>query len=262
MTETTVRVVLANSPAVYKPEWLPPDTGFEELEELRQDHVALLTELRDLGRVRLELEWAYEQEDNDALARQRQAARDGKPEPKLPKRTAPEAREAALAELNERTRSRRAIFGDLVNDIVATIQDHRDEWCAQLGEGEAAAQAHVEDLRRQLAEAEAVAAAAPRLRMWVERTALNRSGWHVDWKSLSQPVATMLEIANRGGNFAAPPVPLPTAGGGVDPDTHAVPDYSDETIDYSSAEYQQALERTIGDWNRRQTPSETGAITP
>ena len=97
--------------------------------------------------------------------------------------------------------------------------------------------------------------------MWVERTALNRKAWHIHWPALNQPVPTVLEIANRGGNFAQP-TPLPTAGGGVDPAANAVPDYQDETLDYSSAEYQQALERTLGDFNRRQSPSETGAIVP
>lgn len=245
---TLPTVDLNNNPALLRDDWLPTDTQFDELNDLAATHRALLEELNELARQRAALKGQFEREDEAQQAALLDAHREGVDQPKLPKRTPPSKREEVLEASREQSRLKIGVLEDLVARIVARVQEREGEWCEVLGGEEREAAQRVEDLRRELEEAIATSQATPKLRMWVERTARNRPGMHLQWSALANPPTTdLLKIANEGrtrGNsipsMALTKQEVQDAGGEVTPD-----DYADETLDYSSEAYLSQLDEAL-----------------
>jgi hypothetical protein len=104
-------------------------------------------------------------------------------------------------------------------------------------------------LRAELARAEADAMQTPKLRMWIERTAKNRPGYHVHWSALANPPTTdLLKIANEGVNRATS---IPSSAlrqeEATETEAQTPDDYADETLDYSSEAYLSQLDEALRD---------------
>jgi phosphopantetheine adenylyltransferase len=232
------------NPAVRRKDWLPCDTPFDDLNALHDQHVALLEAQSDIGLERWVLEASYEAEDKGQAK----------------SRTPQSKRADALDAIVDRAKQATLALYQFVEDAVATIQDHESEWCLELLANEQEAADRVEEARQALARAEADVEAAPKLRTWVERTAVDRQGWHLHWGWFgTTPTTDVLTIANEGMVPNAPPSEaLRREREAQDPNAE-LPDYSDETHDYDSPDYQQELDRTIGGLVRGRRP---GSATP
>lgn len=253
-------VDLEQNPAVVRRDWLPSSTPFDALNELHDEHIATLDDLKQVGAKYRALVAQYEAEDDRALEAQRAAYRNGDDSSKVPKRTPQATRDERLREVNERGQVVQQHLRDLIAEAVASIIEHEGEWCDVLRQDEYEARRRVEQLRRELAQAEAAAAQAPDLRTWIERTARNRPGYHLHWGWFEhkKPTTDLLKIANEGRTrFNSMPSQalkrqLESSGGGVAVDDNkGVPDYSDETVDYSSDEYINTLDEGLREHARK-----------
>jgi hypothetical protein len=257
---TLPTVALNDNPAVLDHTWLPHDTQFEELNDLAVAHRALIEELNELSRERARLRGKHEQEDQDREQAVIQAHRAGESEPP-DKRTASAKREASLEASREQSRLKVKILEDLVARIVATIQEREREWMQSILEDEHRARQRVSDLRAELAKAEQVFEQTPKLRMWIERTALNRPGRHIQWRYLATPPTTdLLKIANEG-RSPANSIPSPaltkeatTPLNDRDPKPE---DYADETLDYSSEAYLSQLDEALRNHAKKRLAGES-----
>lgn len=244
--------ILEDSPVVVKPNWLPTDTEFPQLNELHEEHIATLADLKDISAQIHTLTAKYELEDDQALEAQRQAYRVGT-EPKIPKRTPQQHRDKALQELTERGLVAQDHLREVASEVITTVQANLDHWSGVLRSHEEEARDKVQELRAQMEAAQAEADKAPDVRVWLERTAKGRSNpaqlLHFGWFLHEKPTTDLLAITNEGRNRfnsqASAALRQEMAGGGVDPDVNATPDFSDEVHDYSSPEYQEELERQL-----------------
>jgi hypothetical protein len=258
-------VELEQNPAVVRRDWLPSNTPFDALNELHDEHVATLDDIRQITGEYHALLAVYQGEDDRALEAQREAYSAGTT-PKLPKRTPQATRDERLRELNERGSVVQQHLRDLVTEAVATIIAHEQEWGDVLRQEERVARQRVNELRQELAEAERIAARTPDLRTWIERTARNQPGGHLHWGWLEhqRPTTDLLPIANQGVNRgnSIPSQALrhqQESGGGVATDEKGVPDYSDETMDYSSDSYLNQLDESLREHARNRR---AGTTTP
>jgi len=245
--------ILANNPAVLRPDWLPADGPFDDLTDAHAAHVVLLQEIEDLQRQRGQLVGKFEQEDEDYQRAQATAYLNGDDPKRLPKRTPQDKRDEQITAVWEQLLSKARVFGELVTRIIRTVKEHEREWCSAIAGDEHAARRRVEQLRQELAAAEAFATTTPKLRLWIERTAKDRPGYHLHWGALANPPTTdLLKIANEGRSAAnSIPSQALAAEQTHDPDqeverVNQVPDYDDEVaVDYSSPEYLATLDRSL-----------------
>ena len=137
------------------------------------------------------------------------------------------------------------ILEDLVARIVATVQEHAGEWCDAVLADEHEARQRVAQSREELARVEQDAARTPKLRHWIERTARIRPGYHVHWGALANPPSTdLLKIANQG-RSRANSIPSAELAKQEVQETNEVPDYEDETLDYSSVSYLNQMDEAL-----------------
>jgi hypothetical protein len=251
---TLPTVSLDHNPAVLDATWLPNDSPFDELTDLAVAHVALLEELNEQARQRAALRGKFSHEDELREAQVVQAHRRGMDEPP-DRRTPQHKRDEQMQRLVDQTRMKMHVLEDLVARIVSVIQNHENEWVQSMLEEEHGTRQRVLDLRAELAEAERLAAETPKLRMWIERTAKNQPGRHLQWRYLANPPTTdLLKIANEG-RSRANSIPsqhmsqdLARTGGTVVDDHDPKPeDYADETVDYSSHTYLSQLDEALRD---------------
>lgn len=161
--------LLAEAPAVSDPDWLPPDTKIEGLDELRAEHERLFEAGSEIGDALADVRRRHEEEDA-AYAEALKAEAAGQ-KVKVPELTPPEERAAALAPLEARSRASAEVREEFAQRAVNTITERYDEWASELSERDCEAEFRVEKARRALAEAEAEVGATVQLRRWLERTA-------------------------------------------------------------------------------------------
>src|SRR4051812_11844257 len=87
--------LLAEVPAFASPDWLPEDSGWPLLAELRAEHVRLLDQLRAVREEEASLQHRFAEQDEAREAAEVAGFRDGA-EPDLPELTPAEDRRAAL----------------------------------------------------------------------------------------------------------------------------------------------------------------------
>ena len=119
-------------------------------------------------------------------------------------------------------------------------------------------------MKSQLAEAEEVASRTPDLRVWLERTAKNRPGFHLQWSWFeNKPTTDLLEIANEGRNrFNSAPSYARIAeeqGGDATKEARDPGDFEDETLDYTSDTYINQLDEQLQAHARKRR---VGSATP
>jgi hypothetical protein len=156
-----------NAPAAFKPNWLPSDTGIPELDELRPTYERIDTERSaasaEVWRITDALEAAARRRE-DAL---RDAVLIGGDAPE------PEDTDALEAELEQaRIRSRAAGQALLahVNNAVALIVEHHDEWISELDSRHGNARAELAEAEARVRELRAQTETGTKLAYWLLRT--------------------------------------------------------------------------------------------
>jgi hypothetical protein len=169
-------VILSGRSAVWNPDWLP-EGQFPALDALRAEHRRLLGLYADLT---AEATALHERFDGEGAAREkaRQAEVAGS-RAAMPKATPEAERDAAFAEVAERSQSVADALLTLGREVLDVAEQSADEWLGELIGKDAAHLAEIEELRAKIAEQEAAIAESRRLVMWVGRTSGRR------WRALA-----------------------------------------------------------------------------
>jgi len=164
---------LTEAPAVNDPGWLP-EGKHPALDELRAEHLRLLAMAREAGAEESEVERRLAEEDaaytaavNAELAGNQVV---------LPERTDPVVKAQMLRDLRERSMAVVRLREQFTKQAIATIQEHYEEWIADLDIQDAAAADAVDEAQRALAEAKAALGQSVQLRLWLDRTSGRRGG--------------------------------------------------------------------------------------
>lgn len=187
-----------DNPALLREDWLPEETEWPELGDLRERHVRHLQGLNALAHERNELWELFEAEDERRAEALKTGYAAGEEPDDLPEVTPEPEREAQMAARAEKHRAALAAFEDFLNEAIDAIRRRSPEWLAGLDQEAAEATHKRQEAARLLAEAQADEERLRMLRMWVERTARDRSGWHVPFPALSHSPRTLEEIVNEG----------------------------------------------------------------
>ena len=255
MTETQLRI-LPNSPAASKPGFLPHNSPFPELTELAEEYEATLQDIKNTTAEYCALKATYEREDDSVIEHYRTSFQNGDDEAKPPKRTPQNTREVNLQAILDRGQVVKEHLEALLEDMVSTCQEHYSDWTATLQAGEDEAKGKVRDLREQLAEAEAEAERAPSLRVWLERVATKPPSFWQTWYWFEHTEETtptdILTVSNLGRNpynsqasAALKKEMQEREGGGLVDDGGDPTDPEDQSVDYSSQEYEESLSAEI-----------------
>lgn len=161
-------VTLENAPAVLKDNWLPPDTGIAELDELRDDLMRIRAESSaqssEVARIAEQIE--------STRKRNETALRDAYLTGGDPAEAA-ESVEALEEDLEAgETRSRAASQALLmqINRTVGVIVEKREQWIAELHAGDAQVAEEAAALEGQLREIRSRMGGYRKLEIWLDRT--------------------------------------------------------------------------------------------
>ena len=169
MDMTTLRLV-DEAPVLATGKWLPTNSGIEWLDSLGTDHQRLLAARRQAAETQVGLKEYFETEDRAREEAMTLAIRTGR-DVSTPQVTSGEQRRELLATLDQQIDAANKALDGFIQDAIAAIEQHADEWLGDLAnEREAAEQ------RRQAAERAMNAALADmerawRLEQWVKRNA-------------------------------------------------------------------------------------------
>jgi len=178
-----------SEPTLSREDWLPAESPWPELDELRERHVRLLHERQALAEQRGDLREGFEEEDqrrSDVMKAAYTAGEDPATA-ELPEATPPEDREAAIAEINEKLKAINQALEDFLNEAIATIQAREGEWLIDLAARGQVASEKREEAARLLAEAAGVEDGLTRTMAWVERTARDRTRMHFPFADMRLP---------------------------------------------------------------------------
>lgn len=162
--------LVAEAPALAKPGWIPPDTRWTEVQDLRDEHLRLLEARSVAGRAVSEIEHRHEAEDKERAEALRQAARQGV-EPDLPEPTPPAQRRDELAAAEERHKAVEAALDDFLREAETFFAVNLDRFYGDLDATDAEAVERYEEAKRAADAARQEIASRKRLRMWLGRTA-------------------------------------------------------------------------------------------
>lgn len=127
--------------------WLPQGTGWAELDQVREEHLATLSRVADaLGRLN-GLDEKFTGEDKQRKAAFADAARTGEDPPEFPRTPAAE-RQQQRDDAEEALWAHVAVLEQVVARAKATLQAHETRWLADLGRTEDADAAVAEAMRR------------------------------------------------------------------------------------------------------------------
>lgn len=158
----TARIVSANSG------WLPANTGWAELEELRERHLAAIRVLGEASDARSQMLRRHESEDFHRQKQLREAAATGElidlPYPD------PAEREMELAPLDEQLAAARGALDDLYTEAKTTLKALEPELGERIRQIDAEAAAAVEQARAAVIAAETRRGQVRVLAQWFDRT--------------------------------------------------------------------------------------------
>lgn len=169
-----------NNPAVRRGNWLPHGL-WPEMDDLHDRHKEFLSRLADASSAAASLTKSYEAEDEAKTT----ALAEGK-EP--PSQTDETARQAALRDAAVRTEAAMQALHNFLAEAIDVIQAKEADWLADLNARDSEAEEKRAEAARLLNEADQDTWTAKRSRMWIERTAKDRSMMHIAYEELSGPV--------------------------------------------------------------------------
>jgi len=190
---------LRNQPALTVKDWLPQGI-FHELDELREEHHALLDEVDAAVSACVAQREAYEREDAD----QRAALAEGESPATV---TGSAERQDTLAVLNAArvaALDRLAAFVERATQVIKAKGGERPlfpdepgvqlaEWRRQFAATRAEAAEEIEQAREVLAKAERKAADVDQVEMWLDRTVKPKGGRYLSAPQLGAPFPTQAE---------------------------------------------------------------------
>lgn len=165
------KALVRQNPAVSKENWLPEGL-WPDLDEAAQEHSEAVRAHATVRKEAVDLGKKFKAEDENRI----KAYETGL---EVPTMTDPAERQAAVTEAKakvegaERRLCRAAAAGVLV------VQEHQEEWLAEIEARKAAAEEKIEEAQRMLAEAHQAQGEAGRTEVWVRRTADNLPGRHI-----------------------------------------------------------------------------------
>ncbi|HET7571779.1 MAG TPA: hypothetical protein VFJ77_03820 [Gaiellaceae bacterium] len=191
-----IRPHLDRNPTFKRPDWLPPDSGWPELDALREQHIRLLDQVAAAGHAAAEVQRQHEAEDKQRKDALTKSYRSGSGPVELPDPTPPEQRQSELAAATEQVEAALDALEEFIGQALATMRAHRDEWFDALDDQVAVGEQKRAEARRLVAEADAAAGEVHRMRLWVDRHTGGRLG-PIPYAELAPLPAERLDRAAR-----------------------------------------------------------------
>jgi hypothetical protein len=158
-----------DAPALATAGWLPPDTGWETMDDLRAEHTRILGVVREITDERSTATRRYEAEDkaaDEALYNGFREGADAKPVEQTPD----DERRATLADLDKRFEMARVALDEFLREAIEKIEAEAPVWVNETGARLTEAKDKREEAARLVAEAQGIEDTAGRLTEWVQRT--------------------------------------------------------------------------------------------
>jgi hypothetical protein len=178
-----------NNPALRREDWLPDESPWSELAELRETHVRLLAERERKFKAVLDLRHEFEREDEEKKSALTAAYLDGG-DAETVAVTPDEDRVTLIREATEHAEATSDAVGEFLGQAVEILAEKRAEWERDLDEHRRIAVEKKTEALRLAAEAEAEAHKFDRLRVWLSRADARDSGFHHAWGLLETPTPT------------------------------------------------------------------------
>lgn len=168
-------VLVRDSPALAQRGFFP-ETDFEDMEELRRDHVRLIDACIEAGGEWRGLRERFEAEDAEREAALKSAYRTGaSPAEVAPVATPEETRKAQLDAAWEQVKAAQGALTEFLYEAVDKLGAGADGWLASLADERAEAERMREEAQAMLARADALVGSRRRLRNWIERSTGRRT---------------------------------------------------------------------------------------
>jgi hypothetical protein len=179
--------LLRDNPALLRDDWLPPGTGWRDLEKLREEHVRLLRQKETAAEAARSIKLRIEAEDEQHAEALRSAFREGSSLENIPERVHGEEREAELRCARDRVTAAYEAFEEFVESAVALIREQSPVWLRDLEAQEAKAEEKREEARRLVAAADVAVGEIHRMRSWLGRNSDTRLGRLIHFSALTAP---------------------------------------------------------------------------
>ncbi|WP_217915415.1 hypothetical protein [Miltoncostaea marina] len=165
--------------------WLPASTGWPEVEELRERHVAAVAIHREASDALSAIRAKHDQEDAERKHALASAARAGKrPKLRQPDRA---AREAELAGAQERLDAATEVLEEVYAEVLAALRELAPEAAARLQSAQAEAEEERRRAREAVLAAEREVLRVRHLAQWFDRTVNKSSSWRAAFDELPVP---------------------------------------------------------------------------
>jgi hypothetical protein len=172
--------------AAGNPDWLPHQTGFAELDVLRQEHHRHLAQVGQAKAALTELKLRHRQADRAHSAALKDVHRRGDTPPPDERPSAAE-RDAERTPLVENLAAAVAVLDEFAERAIETIREHEDEWLATLRGRVSALEQKRHEAERLLDEARREQWVNDRLAAWLKGTADDRGFAPVPLAQIAEP---------------------------------------------------------------------------
>jgi hypothetical protein len=150
--------------------WLPPDSGWPELDQLHVEHVRLLDAVAAAGSAVDAIRNRHKAEDEARVEALRDAVRANSDPTDVPVGTSPEDRQAELAAAVEQRNAVLDALDEFLGETLTTLAERREEWVVDIRRQASEAEAKRAEARRLVAEADNIVAEVQKMAIWLARS--------------------------------------------------------------------------------------------
>jgi hypothetical protein len=185
--------------AVLAPDWMPPETRWPELNELRATHVRLRQSASEASRAVYALERRFEEEDESKAGALKAGFAAGT-EPDLPEITSDAERERLLKDARAVSRAATGASFDHIEKVMNTFGNRSAEFASDLDADDHALAEELRSMEAKLAALRAQIGGNERTRSWMKRVkdvveGIPASAWLMRWADV--PVARVMSPAEH-----------------------------------------------------------------